>query len=446
MIVDDTMQGALAAILARQTGDRHHRDYYFGHHRLTFATQKFLNAFGPLVQAFADNLCGTVVDAVADRLEIEGFAAESGDTTLTDTAWKLWLANRMDRRAGEAHQEALIAGDAFVVVWPGADNAPVLYPNRADSMTVSYDQETPGKIVTAAKLWLVGNRARMNMYYPDRIEKYVTAGTVQGLPDTAKGMVEYVVPGEPWPLPNPYGAVPVFHLANNAATGQMGRSELADILPLQDALNKTNADRLVAAEFMALPQRYMIGIEPTIDPDTGRPIPMFVPGADRIWQTGAPDAKFGQFDAAELSQLREESADWRLEICRVSGVPLHYLMLQTGDFPSGEAQRAAETRFLKKVEDRQGAFGTAWQDIINFAMQVAGFTDATLRPVWKDPAPHSELEHVKAILIRQQIGVSLQQCMRELGYGEVDIERMMAEKAEAIQTPSAQFLDALSGH
>jgi len=39
-------------------------------------------------------------------------------------------------------------------------------------------------------------------------------------------------------------------------------------------------------------------------------------------------------------------------------------MLQTGDFPSGEAQRAAETRFLKKIEDRQGAFGTAWQDVI----------------------------------------------------------------------------------
>jgi len=81
------------------------------------------------------------------------------------------------------------------------------------------------------------------------------------------------------------------------------------VIPLQDALNKTNADRLVAAEFMALPQRYMIGIEPTIDPDTGRPVPMFVPGADRVWQTANPDAKFGQFDAAELSQLREEATD-----------------------------------------------------------------------------------------------------------------------------------------
>jgi hypothetical protein len=442
------MHAAVAAIVNRQESDRKHRDYYFGQHRLTFATQKFLNAFGPLVQAFADNLCATVVDAVADRLEIEGFSVDQGDSTLGDTAWKLWLANRMDRRAGEAHQEALTTGDAFVIVWPGADpsGAPVFFPNRSDSMTVTYDQEMPGRIDTAAKLWLMGNRARLNMYYPDRIEKYITAGTTATLPDTAKGFVEYDVPGELWPLPNPYGQVPVFHLANNAATGQLGRSELANIIPLQDALNKTNADRLVAAEFMALPQRFMIGIEPTIDPDTGRPIPMFTPGADRVWQTGNEGAKFGQFEAAELSQLREESTDWRLEICRVSAVPLHYLMLHSGDFPSGEAQRAAETRFLKKIEDRQGAFGTAWQDVINFAMRVLGAQGGTLRPLWKDPAPYSELQHVQATLIRQQIGVSVEQCMRELGYSEVLIEQMAKEKEAGIQTPSSQFLDAISGH
>jgi len=186
-MIDDAMQAALVAINSRQDADRKHRDYYFGQHRLTFATQKFLNAFGPLVQAFADNLCAVTVDALADRLEIEGFSVDGGDAALGDIAWKLWLANRMDRRAGEAHQEALITGDAYVIVWPGADNAPVLYPNRADSMNVTYDPEVPGKIDSAAKLWLAGKQARMNMYYADRIEKYITAGTVQHPPRYRQG-------------------------------------------------------------------------------------------------------------------------------------------------------------------------------------------------------------------------------------------------------------------
>ena len=315
-------------------------------------------------------------------------------------------------------------------------------------MTVVYDPETPGRITRAAKLWLADRHARLTMYYPDRIEKYVSAATLDALPDTAKGMQPYEVAGEPWPLPNPYGVVPVFHLANNAPTGQTGVSELANIVPLQDALNKTNADRLVAAEFQALPQRYMIGVEPDIDPDTGRPRPMFVPGADRVWQVGAPDAKFGQFDAAELSQLREEATDWRLEICRVSGVPLHYLMLQTGDFPSGEAQRAAETRFLKKVLDRQSAFGVAWEEVITLAMRIehGDASGAMLRPAWSDPAPHAELEHAQAVLLRQQIGVSVAQCLRELGYGEVQIEEMEQERAASTPPPSGQLLDALAGH
>ena len=100
---DPTLHAAVAAIVARQDRDRRCRDYYGGRHRLTFATQKFLNAFGPLLQAFSDNLCAVCVDAVADRLEIEGFTVQSGDAALADAAWNLWLANRMDRRGGEAH-------------------------------------------------------------------------------------------------------------------------------------------------------------------------------------------------------------------------------------------------------------------------------------------------------------------------------------------------------
>jgi hypothetical protein len=60
-------------------------------------------------------------------------------------------------------------------------------------------------------------------------------------------------------VPNPYGVVPVFHFANNADLGMTGRSELEAAMPVQDGLNKSVLDMLVAMEFSAYRQRWAAG-------------------------------------------------------------------------------------------------------------------------------------------------------------------------------------------
>lgn len=50
--------------------------YYAGNHRLAFSTEKFRNAFGFLFRAYALNMCPSVVNAVADRLQVIGFQLE----------------------------------------------------------------------------------------------------------------------------------------------------------------------------------------------------------------------------------------------------------------------------------------------------------------------------------------------------------------------------------
>ena len=47
----------------------------------------------------------------------------------------------------------------------------------------------------------------------------------------------------------------------NLGEGSFGMSELRDVVPLQDALNKTLLDMLVGSESQALPQRYALGLE-----------------------------------------------------------------------------------------------------------------------------------------------------------------------------------------
>lgn len=409
-----------------------YREYANGEHRLAFATNKFRNAFGSLFRAFADNLCPSVVNAVVDRLTVTGFAVEDGPASIAQDAWAVWQANRMDRRAREIHKEALTSGDAYAIVWPDAQGNVTIYPNDAANVTVHYDPETPGRVLWAAKAWQTDDkRLRLNLYYPDRIEKYITRSKVQSLPDNANAFEQYKPAGEEWPLPNPYDQVPVFHFANDARVGQFGRSELADVVPLQDALNKAVADMLVAMEYVALPQRWATGLEVELD-DTGQPKAPggFLSGAERVWAVGAPDAKFGQFAAADLSQFLAVQEKFRQEIATVSRTPLHFIIPPAGQWPSGEALRSAESAFLEKVLDRQVAFGNVWEDAIRFALKVAGKADAALSCQWKDPTPRVALEVAQIALIKQQLGVSQERILQELGYSPQEVEQITREAEE----------------
>ncbi len=440
---DSEIKTALQQFRARAGQYQLYRNYYDGDHRLVFATDKFRSAFGSLFRAFADNLCDSVVDSCADRLIVTGFAVEEGAGTAAGDAWAIWQANRMDQRAAEAHSEALTSGDAYVIVWPDADGQPTIYPNSAANVTVRYDPETPGRVLWAAKVWPdEDGRLRLNMYYPDRIEKYITRNKTSALPTSSSTFDPYEFPGEPWPLDNPYGQVPAFHFANSGRVGGFGRSELANVVPLQDALNKSIADMLVAMEYVALPQRWATGLEVEIDEATGRPKAPFVPGADRVWAVGAPDARFGQFDPANLVQFLDVQEKFRKEIATVSRTPLHFLIPPAGVWPSGEALRAAESSFLAKVANRQVMFGNAWEDVLRFALRVAGKRVAQLSCQWKDPTPRADLERAQVGLMKHQLGASQKQILGELGYSPQEIEQMLQDRQEEAKALGDTLLGA----
>lgn len=438
-MIEDDRKWALDGIRGRLLDYVLANDYYYGRHRLAFATEKFRNAFGSLLKTFADNLCPTIVDTVADRLVVTGFSSDAhGDDA---QAADIWRANRMDRRAGETHTEALKSGDSYVIVWPDANNVPRIYPQAATLCTVEYDTDNPGAILKAAKLWKDNaERWRLTLYYPDRLEKYASIPAKGSDFPSGPGMFSpFEVPGEPWPLSNPWGVVPVFHFANNAFTGTFGRSELADVIPIQDALNKAVADMLVAMEFVALPQRWITGVEIELDETTGQPRQPFVPGADRIWTIGAPDARFGEFAGADLTQFITVQEAFRLEGARVTRTPLHHFMPKASEFPSGEAMKTAEQPLLSKIRDRQIAWGNVWEDVMLLALRMTGHEATGLSCNWLDVTPRNERDLVETLLLKEQIGVSKKQLLREAGYTDEQIAQFEQER-ETEQDDAAEAM------
>jgi hypothetical protein len=427
---------------------RTYNAYYNGQHRLAFASEKFRSAFGRLFFQFADNLCPCIVDSMADRMSIIDFTAQKGPDTLGKTAWDFWVDQKMPRKTSELHKETLRCGDGYVIVWPDPDSGlPCIYPQITEQIVPFYDDEVPGKMLWAAKAWQNPDQfIRLNMYYPDRIEKWITVKKMASMPTKPGYWTKFVVPGESWPLHNQWGQIPVFHFANNTHPGKFGKSELKDAMPMQDALNKSVIDMLVAMEYAALPQRWMVGVELEVDENTGLPVLPFQPSIDRVWTVADREARMGQFDAANLSQLIQVQENMRLEIARVTRTPLH-LMMPAEIAPSGDALKVLEDPLVKKVEDRMLHFGDVWCNVMLFALQMqnlAGKTDA-LGVKWANPAPKSSLEDAQTLQIKQTIGVSTNQCLEEMGYTETEIEEMQADNDAETKKKQAQGVLPMPG-
>lgn len=420
-------------------------DYMQGRHRLAFATDKWETTFGQTFRSFSDNLCPAIVDAVADRLRFAGIrVVRDGkpDKVLTVRVRKAYERARLDRRAGNVHTAALKHGDAYVIVWPDETGRARLYINQADKVVVRWSEEIPGQVEMAAKVWRrPDKKVRVNLYYADAIEKYVTVNTTQGgIPEKAKGrFTQHLDDDDPgWPIENPMGRVPVVPFANNAIEGEDGISELRDVIPIQDALNKTNADMLIAQEFAGYPQRWAVGLEEEIDEETQKPIPPMKTGIERLITSDDEKTVFGQFQTADLTMFVKVADSWRAEAARVSKTPIHHLLL-SGDWPSGDALALANAPLDAKVKDRTDGFGSSWEEVCLLILLAEGAEEARtltdsedvmMTAVWRDTSAKSPKAEAETQEIKQRIGVSERQSLREMGYTDDEIEAMIEEAEE----------------
>jgi hypothetical protein len=450
-------------------------NYYNGDHRLTFASEKFRTVFGLLFMELADNLCPAVVDAVADRMRITNFQSSLAkvdfveveippeaqptpgpqpdgtvipppqkrvkpvtDDPVGKSAWEFWEQDDMDLTADEVHTEMLKAGDAYAIVWFDQKMNVRVYPQMAHEMAVKYNKDDPCLIDRACKFWKDEDtqKIRINLYYPNVIEKYISTKVIKGdctwgLGDVASIKAEDFTVYDS-PVPNRFNRVPVFHFQNKVQS-RKGSSELDDVIPVQDALNKSMCDMLISMEFNSFRQRWATGIEVEVDEATGRPKePPFNYGADRMIASADPDVKFGEFAQSDLQQFVYVQDSLRAEIARVSGTPLHYFFITKADYPSGEALKSSEVRFTKKVHDRLTSTGAAWEDVITFALTLQGNPppeDTDIDPLWANETSRSDSEIMDVLLKKKALGVSLSQLLREAGYDEDQIATIIEEQA-----------------
>lgn len=432
---EDVWPDIIENLDTRVTEYTENHDYYMGEQDLAIDLTEFQTRFGTTFAEFRDNMARPVIESAESRVRVLEFPDEE--------ATEAWGRLDMPSKSRQVHTEAMVKGDAYVLVLPDDDGNAVIWPQVSESCTVVYSQEDPREAAAGFKYWVdeiaeEGKAAaqpylRFNLYFDDRIERYISTSSRE----TFSGDLNDYEPFDERVSKHDVGRVPMFEFnCSYDLTDARGRSDLTDAKGLVDAINKTFLDMLTASEYTAAPQRWATGIEIPLDPQTGKPIETYKAGDHKLWTAPAEMAKFGQFEAGDLKGYRD-AVDLLVDHLGFTTRTPSYALMQTVQYPSGEALRSAEAPLRSRVGDHQTAFSPVWRDIMMAVLLLNGTTVdpddwADYMPRWLPVnAPFSTTEMLEELKVHvETLGVPEEMAWRKAGYTEVEIEEMKAMREE----------------
>lgn len=415
--------------------------YYEGTQPLSYLAPEIQAELSDRMRQLVINWPQLVVDALDERLDVEGFRYADSETT-ADDLWSVWQANDMDEGSQQAHVDALALKRSYAIVGTNEDDeaTPIVTAESALEVFAERDPRTR-QVMAAVKRWEepsagVAPVKWATLYLPD---KRITF-------EQQKGVWTEVDRDE-----HNLGAVQVVPLANRPRLRHLdGTSELRAVIPVSDAACKIASDMMVSAEYHAMPRRWATGMsrDDFADED-GQPLGAMSSLAGRLWVNESDTVKFGQFPEAQLSNFHDTINVLARLVAALTGLPPSFLGLATDQPPSADAIRASEARLVKRAERRQRAFGEAWERVMRVVLLVRdGELDPRTRKletVWRDPSTPTFAQKADAVVKLHASGIlPTEQAWEDLGYSAVQRDRMRGMQDEALTRMTAMDLHQLS--
>lgn len=345
-------------------------------------------------------------DEIADGDDSKDVGVSIGNTKVSAEAmrrtqamqpeWIHWQKSRLDARQSAVYRGALTFGHSFVVTLkdkegqahskglsalktsaifddPATDDTPVMVFHVLKWPTGTGDKFQPGKAVA----------------WDDKNEYDLT---FRSLSDK-KGIT---IKGH---KPHGVDECPVTRFT--AFVDLDGRTEgvVWPMIPLQDRINQTVFDLLVAQTFGSFKVRTITGMAPpmqqtpvwefpdgdgpegtinngkgavlgynqVVDPKTGRPVPEDINMSVRRFMFAAnPEVKFGAIEGTALGGYLDAIGEGFKNLAALGHIPPHFLLGNIANL-SAEAINAAETSLARRVMEFQSSFGESWERVFRIA-------------------------------------------------------------------------------
>lgn len=435
MIMTPKTDKELAFEALRRKGERYSRlwDYYDGSQPTAYTTTRLRELFKGIDPVFTENWCEVVVRTTLARLHLEALGAN--DEAAAATLARIWDEYLGDLMSTELHEAVLVTGEGFIIAWRDERGLQVAH-NDPRLCHVFYEPDSPTAKRCAAKWWVAEDETlRMVLYYPDRLEYYRSTNKA----DQVSSASEL----QPWQetAVNPFGVVPVFHFRR---TRRLAKGELQNVVPIQNAINKLAADMMVAAEYGAFKQRWIISQTDAQGKLRNAP--------NEIWSLPAGDGQgqpttVGEFSTTELSNYLNAIDNLANTLAVISATPKHYMF--RGSVPSGEALMIEEAPLVSKVQAYQRALIPEWQimgALLLFLADGRQVPAEDITPKYAEAAFMQPRSRAEITQIRIASGVPLESALRLEGFSEAEVEEILAareaEEARRQQTLGQAMLAA----
>ena len=454
---------ALDLIRQRRPDDLKYTDYRYGRQSVYLSfPPRFRKAWGEVIDRHNVNMCRAVIDVKADRLNIEAWEGNEDANTL-------WHDEGGAQFQNEVHQDAGTTGDSYLLPWPaGTFDGPIRWnPLRSDEAIVVYSDDDPVQADFGVKLWVVESRGRtrqtryrVNVLYPDRVERFISpligsGGTgivrnreldlkqlVDGNLLTAYGNDVSVVEDEADDLPHifdhQFGEMPLVHFKNGKGRDRRyGLSDLADVLPLQDGLNYSSINALVAGEMYGLPLRVLYGYELMDDDGDGKPdnLPNPDPRNDKFLAFPGINTRVEQLSPADLTALLSLVDAYKAHIAAAAKVPAYMFSRDGTQVPSGESLRVEEQRLVADVTSKQQSHTPSWTKTMRL-------TGIEAQPKWADPSMMDVTEEWDLVQKKVDVGYPLRQALIDQGREESDVDDILTAAEDLAANLGSQAVRA----
>ncbi|WP_241562425.1 phage portal protein [Streptomyces hoynatensis] len=424
--------------------------YIRGEHAGPYMPRTATKEYRLLAKRAISNFLPMVIAAPSQALSVEGIRRSGGADDAPE--WASWQANRLDERQAAVYRAAIGYGHAFVVVLPDRADAgrPVVRTVSPRCMWAAYEDPAADEWpLYALELPRLPGEERVQGWFYDDVAVYRAVASSEGVI-----LSERRAHGA--------GVCPVRRFAASVDLEGRTTGVVWPLIPLQDRLNQTIFDLLIAQTYGSFKVRWATGMAPPLkrDPETkeplldadGNPIPKPVPmDSSRLLMAPDPDTRFGTLDETPLGGFIESVEMSLKHLAVVSQVPPHYLL---GDMVnlSAEALAAAETTLMRWVGELQRSFGEAWESVLRLCARItgdaAGAEDTSSQIVWRDPESRSLAQTVDALgKAVQMLGVPKRAAWTQLP-GFTDTDRVtwpeLAAEEAAQADSSARLAESLT--
>lgn len=406
-------------------------DYYDGDQPTVYTATRLEEIFKGVDAVFIENWCSVVIDSVRDRVNLRQITTPESASATWATIWE---ESQIALDSDEVHEAALVAGEAFYIAWPDEEGRATGFANDPRLCHLFYEAANPRKKWYAAKWWVAEDETlRMTLYYQERLEYYGTTKKANSV--TSANAFEPLMVAT---APNPYGEIPVFHFRLRS---RKMKSDLDSVIPIQNGINKLMADMMVAAEFGAFKQRWVISNAETLGKLKNAPNEVWdIPAGDGIGQ----QTQVGQFEATSLENYLKAIDNLSMAVSSITRTPKHYFF-SIGSNLSGEALNAMEAPLNRKAQDRIDRFTPEWRSVCRFLLRIAGLEIPAqeIEPEFDRPEVSLPRTEAETTDIEVRSGIPLTTSLRRGGWSEAELAQMEVDRqAEAAgeQTTLAQAL------